>query len=102
MGLFDFFTSSPEKKMGKCFDNAVDNAVKSCGGNPMIAGVITFHAIAKTYDKLKLDKSMMQQCGLSDEEYQNLLDKVLNVKGREYISNWDQMRANSRRVATDY
>ena len=39
---------------------------------------------------------MIQKCGLSNSEYLQLLEKVLNKKGRQYISNWDQMREGSQ------
>lgn len=103
MGIFDYLLGhSPEKKIGKCFDKAVENAARASGSVSMIAGVMTFSAITKTYDSLKQDLFMMQQCGLSEFEYQQLLEKVLNKKGREYISNWDQIINNRQREDFNY
>lgn len=96
MGLFDLFCSSPENKLGKLFDFAVKDVVDACNGNSMLAGIMTFHALSVTYDMLKHDSSMIQQSGLSEKEYLQLLDKVLNMKGRKYISNWDQMLNGNR------
>lgn len=101
MGIFDFMNNSPESKLGKCFDKAVESAINASGGDPLFAGVLTYSAIAKTYSGLKQDRSMIQQCGLSESEYLQLLEKVLTKKGREYISNWDQMRDTSQREYDD-
>jgi len=95
MGLFDFFSKSPEKFLGDYFDKSVKAAAKGVD-NPMLAGVIVYYAIAKTYDSLKCDNTMIQKCGLFNSEYLQLLEKVLNKKGRQYISNWDQMREGSQ------
>lgn len=99
MGLFDFFKDSPEKKLGRSFDEAVRVVDEKCGGEPMLSGVMTFHAISKTYASLKQNREMIQRCGLDESEYLRVLDKVMNKKGREYISNWDQMMNNKY---TDY
>ena len=101
MGLLDLFISSPEKILGDYFDKAVIDAADSSGGNPMIAGVIIYYAIANTYDSLKNNNYVMQKCRLSYSDYLQLLEKVLNKKGREYISNWDQMRKNSQKDYKD-
>lgn len=101
MVFFDFFSKSPEKILGKYFDKAVKDAADSSGGNPMIAGVMIYYAIAKTYDSLKNNLFVMQQCGLSSSDYLQLLEKGLNKKGREYINNWDQMRGDSNRNDTE-
>lgn len=91
MGIFDYFSKSPEKMLGDYFDKSIMAAAKGVE-NPMIAGVVVYHAIAKTYDSLKHDNAMIQKCGLSNSEYLQLLEKVLDKKGREYLSNWDEMR----------
>lgn len=81
MGIFDFLRKSPEKTLGDYFDKAVMDAADSSGGNPMIAGVVIYYAIAKTYDSLKNNVIVMQKCGLSISDYLQLLEKVLNKKG---------------------
>ena len=101
MGLFDYFSKSPEKILGDYFDKAVMDAADSSGGNPMIAGVMIFSTIAQTYDSLKRNNTVIQKCGLSNSDYLQLLEKVLNKKGREYLSNWDQMREDSQRDYED-
>jgi hypothetical protein len=45
---------------------------------------------------------MIQKCGLTNSEYLQLLERVLNKKGREYINNWDQMQGGQRRDDFDY
>ncbi len=101
MGIFGFLSKSPEKILGDYFDKAVKDAVDSSGGNPMIASVIIYYAIAKTYDSLKSNIIVMQKCGLSVSDYLQILEKVLNKKGREYISNWNQMREAPQRDFED-
>lgn len=102
MGLFDLFKGSPEKKIGKCFDNAVKDVDKVCCGEPMLIGVMTFHAISQTYASLKENQSMMKQYGLSQRDYLHLLTKVMNRKGRQYINNWDQMMGNPQNEYMNY
>ena len=101
MGIFDFFSKSPEKMLGDYFDKSIMTATNGVD-NPMIAGVVVYHAIAKTYDSLKHDNAMIQKCGLSNSDYLQLLEKVLNKKGREYISNWDEMHSEQRQDYLDY
>lgn len=96
MGIFEFISNSPERRIGKQFDRAVKDAVEQSGGEPLIAGVLVYSAIAKTYDSLKHDGSFIRQCGLPEPEFMQLLENVLNKKGREYVSNWDQMRGTDR------
>ena len=91
MGIFNYFSKSPEKMLGDYFDRSIMAAVRGVD-NPMIAGVVVYSAIAETYDSLKHDNAMIQKCGFSNSDYLQLLEKVLNKKGREYLSNWDQMR----------
>ena len=94
------FNKSPEKMIGDFFDKSIMAAVKGVD-NPMIAGVIVYSAIANTYDSLKHDNTMIQKCGLSNSDYLQLLEKVLDKKGREYLSNWDQMKRGSKRDYID-
>lgn len=101
MGIFDFFSNSPEKMLGDYFDKSIMAEAKGVD-NPMIAGVVVYHAIAKTYDSLKHNNAMIQKCGLSNSDYLQLLEKVLNKKGREYISNWDEMHSEQRQDYLDY
>ena len=91
MGIFNFFSKSPEKMLGDYFDRSIMAAVRGVD-NPMIAGVVVYSAIAETYDSLKHDNAMIQKCGLSNSDYLQLLEKVLNKKGQKYLSNWNQMR----------
>lgn len=91
MGLLDLFKDSPEKKLGRCFDEDIRDINEKYGGEPMLSGVMTFHAISKTYASLKQNSEMMQQCGLDEYKYLRILENVMNKKGRQYISNWDQM-----------
>ena len=101
MGLFDFFSKSPEKMLGDYFDKSIMAAANGVD-NPMIAGVVVYSAIAKAYDSLKRDSAMIQKCGLTYSEYLQLLERVLNKKGREYINNWDQMQGGQRSDDFDY
>ena len=101
MGIFDLFSKSPEKMLGDYFDKSIMAEAKGVD-NPMIAGVVVYHAIAKTYDSLKHNNAMIQKCGLSNSDYLQLLEKVLNKKGREYISNWDEMHSEQRQDYLDY
>ena len=101
MGIFDFFSKSPEKMLGDYFDKSIMAEAKGVD-NPMIAGVVVYHAIAKTYDSLKHNNAMIQKCGLSNSDYLQLLEKVLNKKGREYINNWDEMHSEQRQDYLDY
>ena len=94
-GIFWFFYKSPEKIIGDCFDKSVKTATKDVD-EPMLAGVIVFSALANTYDSLKHDNAMLQKCGLSKSEYLELLEDILNKKGRKYISNWNQMKRRSQ------
>lgn len=96
MLFFDFFSRSPKKLLGNRFDMSIKDATKGVD-NQMIAGIVVYHAIARTYNSLKHDSSMIQKCGLSYSDYIQLLDKVLDKKGREYISNWDQMKRGPER-----
>ena len=100
MGIFDYFSKSPEKILGDYFDKSIMTAAKGVD-NPMIAGVVVYGAIAKTYDSLKHDNAMIQKCGLSNSDYLQLLEKVLDKKGREYLSNWDEMRREPEREYLD-
>lgn len=100
MGLFNLFNKSPEKRLGDYFDKSIMAAANGVD-NPMIAGVVVYHAIAKTYDSLKHDNAMIQKCGLSNPDYLQLLEKVLDKKGREYLSNWDEMRRGPEREYMD-
>lgn len=94
MGLLNLFSNSSEQKLGRCFDKAAIDVISTYGYESIIAGVMMYSAIANTYDNLKHNHSMIRSCGLPESEYQQLLEKVLNKKGREYISNWDQMTNN--------
>ena len=87
--------------IGKRFDQAVKEVMKLCGDMPMIAGVMAFNALTKTYDSLKYDTSMVRQCGLNTYEYLKLLEKIFNNKGRKYISNWNQMMRGTPREEMD-
>lgn len=100
MGIFDFLSKSPEKMLGDYFDKSIMAETKGVD-NPMIAGVVVYHTIAKTYDSLKRDNAMIQKCCLSNSDYLQLLDKVLDKKGREYIGNWDEMRSGPERDFMD-
>jgi len=100
MGFFDLFSKSPEKMLGDYFDKSIMAAAKGVD-NPMIAGVVVYSTIAKTYDSLKHDNAMIQKCGLSNSDYLQLLEKVLDKKGREYLSNWDEMRREPERDYMD-
>lgn len=91
MGIFNFFSKSPEKMLGDYFDRSIMAAVRGVD-NPMIAGVVVYSAIAETYDSLKHDNAIIQKCGLSNSDYLQLLEKVLNKKGQKYLSNWNQMK----------
>lgn len=86
--------------LGDYFDKSIIAAAKGVD-NPIIAGIVVYSAIAKTYDSLKHNNAMIQKCGLSNSEYLQLLEKVLNIKGREYINNWDQMQAPPQRDYMD-
>ena len=100
MGIFDFLSKSPEKMLEDYFDKSIMAAAKGVD-NPMIAGVVVYSTIAKTYDSLKHDNAMIQKCGLSNSDYLQLLEKVLDKKGREYLSNWDEMRREPERDYMD-
>jgi len=100
MGIFDFFSKSPEKMLGDYFDKSIMAAAKGVD-NPMIAGVVVYSTIAKTYDSLKHDNAMIQKCGLTNSDYLQLLEKVLDKKGREYLCNWDEMRREPERDYMD-
>ena len=100
MGIFDFFSISPEKMLGDYFDKSIMAAAKGVD-NPMIAGVVVYSTIAKTYDSLKHDNAMIQKCGLTNSDYLQLLEKVLDKKGREYLCNWDEMRREPERDYMD-
>lgn len=91
MGIFDLLKKTPEKILEDYFDKSIMAEAKGVD-NPMIAGVVVYYAIAKAYDSLKHDNTMIQKCGLSNSDYFQLLEKVLDKKGREYLSNWDEMR----------
>lgn len=67
--LFDFFSKSPEKMLGEQFDRSIDSVIKSCGGNQLIAGVMTYSALANTYDSLKHNDAMILKFGLSKSDY---------------------------------
>lgn len=96
MGLLDIFSKSPKKLLGDYFDKSIKAATKGVD-NPMIAGLVVYHAIARTYNSLKHDSLMIQKCGLSYSDYLQLPEKVLDKKGRKYISNWDQMKRGPER-----
>ena len=96
MGLSDLFSSSLEKELGKVFDKAVRDVDELCGGSSLLAGVMTFSALSDAYKSLEYNYSIIQKSGLSPDEYQAVLWKVFNKKGRKYISNWDQMMRGSR------
>lgn len=100
MGIFNYFSKSPEKMLGDYFDRSIMAAVRGVD-NPMIAGVVVYSAIAETYDSLKHDNTIIQKCGLSNSDYLQLLEKVLNKKGQEYLSNWNQMRRGPERDYMD-
>lgn len=100
MGIFNFFSKSPEKILGDYFDRSIMAAVRGVD-NPMIAGVVVYSAIAETYDSLKHDNAIIQKCGLSNSDYLQLLEKVLNKKGQKYLSNWNQMRRGPERDYMD-
>lgn len=100
MGIFNYFSKSPEKMLGDYFDRSIMAAVRGVD-NPMIAGVVVYSAIAETYDSLKHDNAIIQKCGLSNSDYLQLLEKVLNKKGQEYLSNWNQMRRGPERDYMD-
>ena len=91
MGFFDFLKNSPEKKLERLFDEVVGEVDKICSDESILSGVMTFHALSQVYASLKHDHEMMQRCGLDESEYLRVLEKVMNKKGRQYISNWDQM-----------
>lgn len=87
--------------LGDYFDKSIMTATNGVD-NPMIAGVVVYSTIAKTYDSLKHDNAMIQKCGLSNSDYLQLLEKVLNKKGREYLSNWDEMHSEQRQDYLDF
>ena len=91
MGFFDFLKDSPEKKLERLFDEVVGEVDKICSDESILSGVMTFHALSQVYASLKQDHEMMQRCGLDESEYLRVLEKVMNKKGPQYISNWDQM-----------
>ena len=68
MGIFDYFSKSPEKMLGDYFDKSIMAAAKGVE-NPMIAGVVVYHAIAKTYDSLKHDYAMLYDRDFMDLDF---------------------------------
>lgn len=100
MSIFDYFSKSPKKLLGDYFDKSI-MAEANGVDDPTIAGIVVYSAIAKAYDSLKHDNAMIQKCGLSNSDYLQLLEIVLNTKGREYLSNWDQMRRGPERDYMD-
>lgn len=95
MGLLNLFQTSPQQKlrkeMEKCFDHAVREADRASTNPPVLSGSLCFSSISKAYDSLKKNDELLRSSGLSRAEYLQLLEATLNKKGREYISNWDQM-----------
>ncbi len=94
MSFFDFFKSPEqnfENQIEKVFKNAVKNATKEAGGVPMLEGVLVFHAISVAYDTLRQDNALQIASGMSSNEYERFIQKIMNRIGRKKISNWDQM-----------
>ena len=101
MGLYDLLSNTPEEILGEQFDRSIDSVIELCGGNTLIASVMSFSALTKTYDSLKDDDAIIQKCGLSKSDYLHLLETVFHKKGHEYYSNWDQLMNGSEKDSMD-
>lgn len=90
MGLSDLFRKKTHsdffrEEIEKTYRNAVATAIKQCGGNEFIAGVLIQSAIASTYDTLKRDKKLLLISGLTEMEYKMLMENICKEMLDKYL-----------------
>lgn len=93
MGLSDLFRKKTQseifrEEIEKTYKNAVMTAIKQCGGNELIAGVLVKSAIASTYDTLKRDKDLLLVSRLSDTEYEILMENICKKMLDTYLQSY--------------
>lgn len=93
MGLLDLFRKKTQSELFRdeienTYKHAVMTAIKQCGGNELIAGVLVKSAIASTYDRLKRDKNLLSVSGLTNTEYEILMDNICKKMLNTYLESY--------------
>lgn len=93
MGLSDLFRKKTQSELfrdeiEKTYKHAVMAAIKQCGGNELIAGVLVKSAIASTYDMLKRDRNLLSVSGLTNIEYEILMDNICKKMLDTYLKSY--------------
>lgn len=93
MGLLDLFRKKTQSEIfrdeiERTYKNAVMTAIKQCGGNELIAGVLVKSAIASTYGMLKRDKNLLSASGLTNIEYELLMENICKKMLDTYLKSY--------------
>ncbi len=81
MGLSSFYSKrNPadilEEKVRETYKNTVERILRECRENEFLAGIMVQSAIASTYDALKQDKDLLLLSGLTELEYENMMERI--------------------------
>lgn len=89
MGLFDLFRSKTfEEKINDIYEEAVKVAIQKCGGEEFLAGILVHSAIASTYDTIRKDKSLLSLSGLTESEYETLMENICKKMLNKYLKSY--------------
>jgi hypothetical protein len=89
MGQPDLFRNEIfRKSVEYAYESSVETALQQCGGDELIAGVLVYSAIASTYDTLKRDKKLLLLSGLTELEYEKLMQSVCDKMLGKYLQSY--------------
>ena len=89
MGLLDLFRSKTfEERVIDIYEKAVKTAILQCGGEELLAGVLVKSAIASTFDTLRKDRNMLSTSGLTEQEYEKLMENICKKMLNKYLKSY--------------
>lgn len=94
MWLFDLFKSKEqrfENVVTKMFNDVAQKSLRECGESEMVAGVMVYYSISTVYKELNENYHLHILPGMSRTDYMEIVERVMNKVGRQYLSNWDQL-----------
>lgn len=99
MSLFDFFLSPEErfeKNVTKAFESVIYLACHDAAGNNFTTDDRVLYAIKVAYEATLESEKLFNESGMSKNEYDSFVKKVMDKVGRKHIRNWDIKREAMR------
>ncbi|MBC5641426.1 hypothetical protein H8S77_00795 [Parabacteroides sp. BX2] len=89
MGLLDLFRSKTfEEKISNVYEEAIRAAIQQCGGEEFLAGIFVHSSIASTYDTLRKDRDFLSASGLTEPEYEKLMENICKKMLNKYLKSY--------------